>query len=168
MRIRLLMLLAACTDLFNQNIYRHLARRILRSFGVTVNGLPLWISSSVFFDYRGGITVGDRCVISNGVHLLTHDYSMDVVAERKIGIGAENLVRAAPVTIGNQAFIGMNAMILPGVTIGDGAVVGAGAVVTRDVPADTVVAGNPAVVVSDTDSYWERSQSKFNWLPRRA
>lgn len=48
------------------------------------------------------------------------------------------------VTIGNGCRIGTRAIILPGMHIGEGAVVGAGSVVTRDVPPDTVVAGNPA------------------------
>ena len=53
----------------------------------------------------------------------------------------------APVTIEDDVFIGMQALILKGVTLGAGCVVGAGSVVTRDVPPDTVVAGNPAQVV---------------------
>lgn len=50
-------------------------------------------------------------------------------------------------TIGNNVWIGGSAVILPGVTIGDNAVIGAGSVVSRDVPAGTVVVGNPARVV---------------------
>jgi acetyltransferase-like isoleucine patch superfamily enzyme len=49
--------------------------------------------------------------------------------------------------IGDDVFVGMEALVLKGVTIGDGAVVGAGAVVTQDVPPRAVVAGNPAQVV---------------------
>lgn len=52
---------------------------------------------------------------------------------------------AAPITIEDDVFIGMQCLILKGVTIGRGSVVGAGSVVTRDVPAGVVVAGNPAV-----------------------
>ncbi len=167
MRIKFLLVLASVVDLANQDLYRRLVRWVLTRYGVEIRGLPLWISSSVFFDYRGGITVGDRCVISKGVYLLTHDYSMDGVAERRLGISNENLVRSAPIEVGDLAFIGINAIILPGVTIGPGAVVGAGSVVTKDVPADTVVAGNPATVVSDTDAYWARSHSKFDRVPRR-
>ncbi|MDE6392115.1 MAG: hypothetical protein K2L59_02440 [Muribaculaceae bacterium] len=54
------------------------------------------------------------------------------------------MITCKPVHIGRNAWIGAEATILPGVTIGDNAEVGAASVVTRDVPADTIVAGNPA------------------------
>ena len=58
-------------------------------------------------------------------------------------------VKSAPITIHSKAWIGMNVLILKGVTIGEGAVIGAGSVVTKDVPAWTVAAGNPAQVVKE-------------------
>ena len=61
---------------------------------------------------------------------------------------AAGLEVAKPVTIGRDVWIAGAAVILPGVTIGDGAIVGAGSVVTRDVAADTTVAGNPARPIS--------------------
>lgn len=57
--------------------------------------------------------------------------------------------KGGPVTIGDRAWIGYRAIILPGVEIGEGAAVGAGAVVTKDVPPFTIVAGNPAVKIGD-------------------
>jgi len=59
----------------------------------------------------------------------------------------DGLAVAKPVTVGDNVWIGANAVILPGVTIGDRAVVAAGAIVTKDVPPDTLVGGNPAVVI---------------------
>ena len=56
----------------------------------------------------------------------------------------------APIHIGKRVWVGANATILPGVTIGDNSVVAAGAVVTKDVPADTVVGGVPARVISNS------------------
>nr|WP_272505012.1 DapH/DapD/GlmU-related protein [Salinibacter ruber] len=60
-----------------------------------------------------------------------------------------NAGAAAPIVIENDVFVGMEALILKGVTIGEGAVVGAGSVVTQDVPRRAVVAGNPATVVRE-------------------
>lgn len=54
-----------------------------------------------------------------------------------------------PVTIGNKVWVGFNSIVLCGVAIGEGAVIGAGSVVTRDIPAWTVAAGNPARVIKD-------------------
>jgi acetyltransferase-like isoleucine patch superfamily enzyme len=164
---RLALSLAALVDRVNQQLYRRIVRKVLSAYGITVQGLPLWISPRVYLDRAGGITVGDRCVISHDVYLLTHDFSMDRVAERRLGISERELFRRAPIVIGEQAFIGMNSMILPGVTIGAGAIVGAGSVVTKDVPADTVVAGNPATVIFDAETHWARNHSKFEWRTRR-
>ena len=54
---------------------------------------------------------------------------------------------AQPCTVGNFVYISFGALILPGVTVGDQSIVGAGAVVTKDVPAGTIVAGNPARII---------------------
>lgn len=58
-------------------------------------------------------------------------------------------IKSAPVSIGNTAWIGANAVVLKGAAIGEGAIVGAGAVVTQDVPEWTVVAGNPARIIRE-------------------
>ncbi|MBK8992745.1 MAG: acyltransferase [Gammaproteobacteria bacterium] len=63
----------------------------------------------------------------------------------------ERNAEPAPIRIGNNVWIGDRATVLKGVTIGDNSIVGAGAVVARDVPANVVVAGNPARVVKELD-----------------
>ncbi|WP_183560817.1 acyltransferase [Mucilaginibacter sp. SP1R1] len=60
-----------------------------------------------------------------------------------------NNVTSSPIKIGNNAWIGINCIILKGVTIGEGAIIGAGSVVTRDIPAWTVAGGNPAKVIKE-------------------
>jgi maltose O-acetyltransferase len=84
------------------------------------------------------IEIGDHVLLGPGVHLYTATHSLDS-AERRRG-----LELAKPIAIGDDAWLGGGAIVLPGVTIGARAVVGAGSVVTRDVPADHRVAGNPA------------------------
>ena len=61
----------------------------------------------------------------------------------------EGLEYAKPITVGNNVWFGGNVVVLAGVTIGNGAVIGAGSVVTKDVPENVVVAGNPATVIKE-------------------
>lgn len=94
-------------------------------------GKNAFIGSEVFIDdqFPELASIGESAVVSFRATIITHDDSRNIVS---------------PVTIGEKAFIGACAVILPGVSIGDNAVVGAGAVVTKDVPAGATVAGNPA------------------------
>jgi Hexapeptide repeat of succinyl-transferase len=75
----------------------------------------------------------------SGTRLLCHD----AASNRRLGV-----TWCAPVVVGKRAYIGADALIMPGVSIGDDAVVAAGAVVTKDVPAGAVVAGIPASTIS--------------------
>ena len=84
------------------------------------------------------IEIGDHVLLGPGVHLYTATHPLDA-AERRGG-----LELAKPIEVGDDAWLGGGAIVLPGVTIGARAVVGAGSVVTRDVSADERVAGNPA------------------------
>ena len=65
---------------------------------------------------------------------------------KKLGFPSDHIIKG-DILVGNSVWLGYDCIIMPGVTIGDGAVVGAGSVVTKDVPAYSVVAGNPAEVV---------------------
>ena len=67
-------------------------------------------------------------------------------------------MNTAPIKICDNAWIGMNCIILKGVTIGEGAIVGAGSVVTKSVPPWTIVGGNPAKVIKEI-SIEKRKQS---------
>lgn len=82
----------------------------------------------------GGITIDDGAMIAANVQLISNNHDL---YERQI-------ITCKPVHIGKNAWVGAGATILPGITIGDNAVVGAASVVTKDVPANTIVAGNPA------------------------
>ena len=84
------------------------------------------------------IEIGDHVLLGPGVHLYTATHPLDA-AERRSG-----LELAKPIAVGDDAWLGGGAIVLPGVTIGARTVVGAGSVVTRNIPADERVAGNPA------------------------
>lgn len=109
-----------------------------KALGVTL-GSGCRIYSRVATSEPWLVSIGDRVTVSSEVELVTHDGSGWLFADAR-----GRRYRYAPVTIGNDVFIGTRAVILPGVTIGDQCVVGAGSVVTRSVPSGSVVAGSPA------------------------
>ena len=91
----------------------------------------------------GPVTIGNHVNLAQGITVTALNHNFDDV-ERRID---EQGVSTQPVVIGDDVWIGANAVILPGVTIGHHVVVAAGAVVTKDVPSRTLVAGVPAEVI---------------------
>ena len=106
-------------------------------FNISV-GVRLYANVSCVFLDCAPIEIGDNVLLGPAVHLYTATHPLDS-AERRSG-----LELAKPISVGDDAWLGGGAIVLPGVTIGARAVVGAGSVVTRDVSADERVAGNPA------------------------
>lgn len=110
-------------------------------------GCNMHVGSNVVFNFNltvldeGEVHIGDYVLIGPNVSIYTACHPLEPDERKKFVEWAEG------VTIGNNVWIGGSAVILPGVTIGDNAVIGAGSVVSRDVPAGTVVVGNPARVV---------------------
>ena len=96
------------------------------------------IGQSCYVDARGGIRLSEQVSVGREVALITATHIVDDPSFD---------ARVAPIELGTRSFIGVRALVLPGVTIGEGAVVGAAAVVTRDVEPWTVVTGIPAAPV---------------------
>lgn len=106
-------------------------------------GKHVKISSHTFI--CEGVTIEDEVFIGHGVMFINDKYPRATAANGELQTEADWV--CTPTLISRKASVGSNATILCGVTVGEGAIVGAGSVVTRDVPAWTVVAGNPAKII---------------------
>lgn len=105
--------------------------------------------SAAVFSSRSSIQVGHRVNIGGNVRIFDHDFHARDWQERHAG----GQGTTAPVIIGDDVFIGTNAIILKGVNIGDRSVIGAGSVVTlKNIPPDSLVAGNPACILREVSS----------------
>lgn len=90
------------------------------------------------------ISIGDNCTICPNVRLIAHDASTKkILGYTKIG----------RIDIKENCFIGDSVIVLPNVTIGPSSIIGAGSVVTKDIPPNTIAAGNPAKAITSVDDY---------------
>ena len=90
------------------------------------------------------ITIGNGVLLGSNILITDHAHGDSTSSQQLIPPTQRPLYSKGPVVIGNNVWIGDNAIILPGVTLGDGCVVGAGAVVTKSFPSGSVIGGNPA------------------------
>jgi len=97
------------------------------------------------------VSIADHCTIGPSVRFVTHDGAVWLFSEENPCLQKFGLIKVL-----DNCFIGVNAIIMPGVTIGPNAIVAAGAVVTKDVPPDVIVGGNPARIISNLDEYKQK------------
>lgn len=119
-----------------------------------VIGENYFIQDGVYIDpsHCWHIKIGNNVAIATKVQILAHD------ASTKFFLG---YTRVSNVTIGNNVFIGVGTIVLPGVTIGNNVVIGVGSVVSRDIPDNSVAVGNPARVVKSLDDYLNREKGRM-------
>ncbi len=125
-----------------------------RSLGVKI-GKGCDIQDVTFGSEPYLITIGDNVQITNGTKIFTHGGGW--VLRKKY----PNLDFFGKVEIKNNVYVGNDCLILPGVQIGNNVIIGAGSVVTKSVPDGCIVAGNPAKIVGDINSF-EEYISQYN------
>ena len=114
------------------------------SYDISI-GRSFSINCGALIDGRGGVRIGDNVMIGPNVVIVSSDHDI-----RRLDAPMTTLNHILnPVTIGNDVWIGANAVINSGVTIGNGVVIGAGAVVTKDIGDYMIVGGVPARIIGD-------------------
>lgn len=130
----------------------------LRSRGVRIgDGCRIYTDDFSTEPYL--VAIGHGVGISGGVKFLTHDGAAHLLRHER-----PNVQFLGAITVGDNCFIGENALLLPGARLGDGCIVGAGAVVFGDIPPNSLVAGNPARVVGRASLLLRRLASGPNAL----
>lgn len=99
-----------------------------------------------YIQANNGISFGNNIELAPGVSIISANHNTDNLSDH---------VKARPISIGNNVWIGANTTILPEVTIGDNVTIGANSVVTKDIPSNTVAVGNPCKVIKEKGPYTE-------------
>ena len=123
-----------------------------RKIGVTMGNNNLIPDKDTWSSEPYLVTIGSNCQITKGVKLFTHGGGQAV---RQMHPDFDVFGK---IVIGDNVYIGMNSLIMPGVTIADNVIVAAGSVVTKSVPKNVVVAGNPAKIICTISDYYERNK----------
>lgn len=118
-----------------------------RAIGVDI-GLDCRIISRHFGTEPFLISIGNRVTITAGVRFLTHDGSLWLFRDER-----GRRFKYQKIKIGNNVFIGVNSIIMPGVLIDDNVIIAAGSVITKSVPSGVIVAGCPAKIIGNFNQF---------------
>lgn len=153
--------------LVSRKTYWKAINKYLKFMGINLIGNVKFCARDVKFDFTDPslITIGNGTVITSKVTILVHDYSIEcgLVAIGKQDAKYESLF-LKKVIIGDNCFIGQNSFIKPGTVIGNNCIIGAGAVVSGNIPDNSIVIGNPGMIVKDTKVWAEKKFSEKKYL----
>jgi carbonic anhydrase/acetyltransferase-like protein (isoleucine patch superfamily) len=152
-------------DKLSPRLFTTIYTYFLRKFGINFSGQPRYISTSSWFDDFELVTIGERVVISRNVVFLTHDYSITTALIANGMPPRNDIVTRRAIVIGNNVFVGLGSVLLPGTRVGDNVIIGAGSVVRGVIESDSIILGNPAVKVgtlTGTPDLWlARSRAEY-------
>ncbi len=123
----------------------HFTSRILFPKNIVVgNRSTPGMNSNCYIQARNGIIIGNNVRIGSGVGIVSASHDLRDYDKHNT---------TSPIEIGNNVWIGMNSVILPGIKIGDNVVIGAGSIVVQNIPSDSIAVGNPCKVIKQKEPY---------------
>lgn len=129
-------------------------RKYAKTIGVNYGHNTIFIGHGTSFGSEPYlISIGNNVLISNEVLFVNHDGGIHVLDKSKY----KNVVKYGSISIGDNVFVGQRTIIMPGVRIGNNVVIGAGSIVTKSIPDNCIVAGNPAKFICYYNDYCENS-----------
>ena len=123
-------------------------------------GEDVRINSTCHIGAINKIVIGDQCLFGSHVMIIDHSHGRNTIEELELHPSNRNLYSKGEIIIGKRCWICENAVILPNVHIGDGCIIGANSVVTKNIPANSVVGGNPARVLKTISKNPEQKGTK--------
>ena len=123
------------------NVYFKVAGGYSEKISIRI-GTGSFIGSGCEFNALSSVVIGRSCLIASGCRFIDHDHGTERGSPMK-----DQVEQSADIMLGDDVWLGVNCVVLKGVSIGTGAIIAAGAVVTRDVPPFAVAAGVPARVL---------------------
>jgi acetyltransferase-like isoleucine patch superfamily enzyme len=131
----------------------HFTSRVLYYKKISVgNRTAPGLNANCYIQGRNGMEIGHNVRIGPGVGLISANHDLDDYDRWPMGV---------PLVIGNNVWIGMNSVVLPGVTIGDNVAIGAGSIVTQNIPANSIAAGNPCRIIREKAPYKGKDYSRL-------
>jgi len=97
-----------------------------------------------YIQAENGIIIGDNVQFAPGVQLISSNHDFN---------NFDKQIKSPPIVIGNNVWVGGNAIILPGINIGNNVIIGAGSIVTKDIPSNSIAVGNPCIVIKTKSKY---------------
>ena len=150
--------------LYRANRSQESKREYLRSLGCKIGDKTRFVGNAYAGDDPFLVEIGEDCLISSNVRFVAHDGGVKVLNTLNYFDG-QRMDKVARIKIGNNCFIGADAVIMGGVVIGDNVIIGAGSIVTKSIPSGSVAAGMPAKVICTIEEYYKKNIEKGVFYP---